>query len=216
MGKTLIAVPCMDAVPAKFAYSLAMLRKVGECALTFEIGSLIYTSRDNIAKKALSMDADFILWLDSDMEFAPDLLERLMAHMEKDESVDMVTGLYFRRVPPFTPVLFDRLDVEKRGDRDVCLWTEYKKLPKKKPFEVGGCGFGCVLMRTDVILNVQGKFGRMFTPMASVGEDLAFCWRARQCGHKIICDPAVTCGHVGNVTITKEFFDNYNNAAKRK
>ena len=48
--KTLIAVPCMDSVPSQFAQSLAMLQKVDECAIAFQIGSLIYTSRNELAK----------------------------------------------------------------------------------------------------------------------------------------------------------------------
>ena len=51
--KILICVPCMDTIPSQFAHSLATLRKVGECAVTFQIGSLIYTSRNELAKKSV-------------------------------------------------------------------------------------------------------------------------------------------------------------------
>ena len=105
--KTLIAVPCMDQVPAQFCQSLAMLKKVDECAVAFQIGSLIYTSRDNLCKKAINMGADYVFWLDSDMVFNPDVLELLFKDMEKDT---IVTGLYFRRAYPFSPVLFDTLE----------------------------------------------------------------------------------------------------------
>ena len=110
--KIFIAVPCMDQVPARFAQSLAMLKKVGECAVGFQIGSLIYTSRNDLASKAIEMDADFVLWLDSDMVFNPDLLEKMMDHF-KDPEVDFVTGVYYRRVSPFTPVIFKKLDQTK-------------------------------------------------------------------------------------------------------
>lgn len=206
MKKILIAVPCMDQIPSRFAYSLAMLKKVEECALTFEIGSLIYTSRDNIAKKAIEMEADYVFWLDSDMIFEPNTLERLLARMEEDKTIDIITGLYFRRVPPFSPVLFDRLDIDV--EKDVCFWTEFKDVPEGV-FDVGGCGFGCVLMTTDVIMNVFGRFRKMFTPLGGAGEDLAFCWRARQCGFRIVCDSTVQLGHVGTVTVTRDFFNNY-------
>ena len=75
--KTLIAVPCMDSVPTPFCRSLAMLQKVGDCAISFQVSSLIYTARDNLARKAVDMGADQILWLDSDMVFNPDLMEQL-------------------------------------------------------------------------------------------------------------------------------------------
>ena len=63
MYKILIAIPCMDQVPAPFAQSLAMIRK-GEnsCAVAFQMGSLIYTSRNNLAKKAIE-DADLVLFV---------------------------------------------------------------------------------------------------------------------------------------------------------
>ncbi len=203
--RTLIAIPCMDQVPAQFMQSLATLRKVGECTVATQIGSLIYTSRNKLAQKAIEIEADYVLWLDSDMVFPPDLLERMMDRLKKDK-LDILTGLYFRRVHPYTPVLFDKLKMVG----NVCNWTEFKELPEE-PFEVGGCGFGCVLMDAGVFLDVQGRFGNMFAPIANTGEDLAFCWRARECGYKIICDPDITAGHVGHIIVNKEFYKGLRN-----
>ena len=206
--KTLIAVPCMDQVPAQFAQSLATLNRVGDCKVAFQIGSLIYFSRNALAIRAQQMDADYVLWLDSDMIFYPDTLERLMRHMEH---VDIVSGVYFRRVSPYTPVIFDDMTIDDEGK---CHWTDYKDkdYPHDGLFEIGACGFGCVLMRTDVFLDVQAKFGQMFSPIANVGEDLSFCWRARQCGFKIYADPSIVLGHVGNMVITEEFYKSYRQA----
>lgn len=198
--KTLIAVPCMDQVPAPFCQSLAMLQKLGEVTLHMKSGALIYTSRNDLATMAIQMNADYVFWLDSDMVFKPDTLIRMMDTLKKND-LDILTGLYFRRVPPYTPVLFDRLDI----DGNVCYWSEFKDIPEGL-FEVGGCGFGCVLMKTDVFFDVQGKFGQMFAPIANNGEDIAFCWRARECGYKIYCDPTVICGHVGYSVVDDQFF----------
>ena len=205
MAKILIGVPCMDNIPARFAHSLVLLQKVGECAVMFEIGSLIYTSRNNIAKRALELEADYVFWLDSDMVFEPDTLARLYQTMQENEDIDMISGLYFRRVPPFTPVLFDRLDMD---EQQRCYWSEFKKIPDK-PFRVGGVGFGCVLMKTDRFFDIQARYNTMFAPIGNTGEDLAFCWRARECGYDIWCDPSVKLGHVGHTIITEEFYNNY-------
>lgn len=201
--RTLIAVPCMDSVPALFAQNLAMIRKVDETAVAFQIGSLVYTSRNNLAQKALQMEADYVLWLDSDMTFTPDLMERMFKTL-KEGDMDILTGLYFRRVPPYTPTLFDKL--EMRGE--ICSWSQFDHIPAE-PFEVGGCGFGCVLMKTDVFFDVQIKMGNFFAPIGNVGEDLAFCWRARQCGYKIFCDPRIICGHVGHIVVDNKFYESY-------
>lgn len=206
--KTLIAVPCMDQVPVPFCQSLALLQKVGQCVLAMKSGSLIYTSRNDLATQAVQIEADYVFWLDSDMSFKPDTLVRMMDTLQKND-LDILTGLYFRRVNPFTPVLFDKLEI--KGEE--CEWSEFKEIPDGL-FEVGGCGFGCVLMKTDVFFDVHGKFGNMFAPIANNGEDIAFCWRARNCGYKIFCDPSVICGHVGYSVVDDQFYKAFKGAAK--
>lgn len=198
--KILIAVPCMDQVPFTFAQSLSTLEKIGECKLAMKSGSLIYTSRNSLAMMAIQMDADFVFWLDSDMVFKSDTLVRMMDTLKKND-LDILTGLYFRRVPPYSPVLFDKL--EQNGE--ITEFSEFNKIPDEL-FEVGGCGFGCVLMKTDVFFDVQSKFGNMFAPMGNNGEDVAFCIRARDCGYKIYCDPSIVCGHVGYSVIDDQFY----------
>ena len=200
--KVLIAVPCMDQVHAPFAQSLALLQKPEsvDCSLAMQMGSLIYTSRNNLAQQAIQMGADYVFWLDSDMVFEPDVLIRMLKTIQEND-IDILTGLYFRRVKPYTPVLFDKLDIR----RNICSWSEFHELPDGL-FEVGGCGFGCVLMDASVFLSVQSKHGNMFAPIANNGEDIAFCWRARDCGYKIYCDPSVICGHIGKIIVDEQFY----------
>lgn len=202
--RILIAIPSMDQVPAQFAASLAMLRKTEETAVAFEISSLIYTARNTLALKAIEHKADYILWLDSDMQFAPDTLEKLYADYKADKG-DIISGLYFRRVAPFSPVLFDWLEMTAEG----CFHTEPKTIPDDI-FEVQGIGFGCVFMDIGVIIDVFNKFGTAFGPINGVGEDLSFCWRARQCGYKIVCDPSIQLGHVAHTVVDREFWETFN------
>lgn len=204
--KTLIAIPCMDQVPAHFAQSLAMLRKVGDCAVAFQVGSLVYTSRNNLSIQALNMNAEYILWLDSDMVFQPDLLERMFKVMEENK-LDFLSGLYFRRAIPFSPVIFDKLEMREDG----CHWHNAETVPTELT-EIEGCGFGCVLMKTEIIANVFGSQGDLFTPLFGVGEDLSFCWRARQAGYKLYLDPSISLGHVGNFVFNEEFYRSYSEA----
>lgn len=202
--KTLIAIPSMDQVPALFAQSLATLRHVGECSCAFQIGSLVYTSRNELGKLAIANDVDYVLWLDSDMVFDPDLMERMYKKL-RDNDLDILTGLYFRRVAPYSPVLFSGLNYTD----NKAVWTEFGDLPEDALIEVGGCGFGCVLMSTEVLMSVQAKYNTMFQPLQGLGEDLAFCWRARQCGYKIMCDTSLVCGHVGQAVVNDMFWRQY-------
>lgn len=208
MRKILIAVPCMDQVPAQFAHSLSTLTSYGipdtEISIWFNLGSLIYTSRNEIAKRALSDGADLVMWFDSDMIFNPDTLKRLLHII--DQGADMVTGIYYRRTKPYTPTIFKTMEIDDK--KEEAEWTEFESIPSE-PFEVAACGFGCVLMRTEMFVAVFAKFGNMFSPIGNVGEDIAFCWRARQCGYQIIADPTIGLGHVGYTIVTREFFETY-------
>lgn len=207
MKKVLIAVPCMDQLPAQFAHSLATLTSYGipdvEISVWFNLGSLIYTSRDEIAKRALLDEADMVMWFDSDMVFNPDTMARLMKYMD---DYDMVTGVYYRRKPPFSPTIFKTMEINLEDQS--ATWEEFDEVPGE-PFEVAACGFGCVLMKTEVFVSVFAKFGFMFSPIGNVGEDIAFCWRARQCGYKILADPSIGLGHVGQSIFTRQVFLDY-------
>lgn len=195
MKKIMIAVPCMDMVSARFAQSLATLNKVDYCVIAFQLSSLIYDSRNQLAAKAIEFECDYIMWFDSDMVFAPDTLQKLIA-----DDKDIITGLYFRRSAPFTPVIFERLDIE---DGEV-KFKNYDDYPKDELFEIAGCGFGCVLMKTDVLFDIPD--GQWFTPSIGLGEDCAFCIRAREKGYKIWCDPSVKLAHMGYVPVTESTY----------
>ena len=203
--KVFIAVPSMDTVPALFCQSLALLQRAGDTMLGFEVGSLVYNARNNLARQAIKAEADWVLWLDSDMVFSPDFLQRMLAVCQEN-NIDFLTALCFRRKPPYTPTLFDRLEKIEKG----ASYTALLSVPDGR-FQVGGCGFAGVLMSTDVLLSVASKFdGRMFDPINGFGEDVAFCWRARQCGYEIWCDSEIEMGHVGQCVVTRAFFDAYN------
>lgn len=202
--KIFIAVPSMDTVPALFCQSLALLQRAGDTTIGFEVGSLVYNARNNLARQAVKSEADWVLWLDSDMVFGPDLLQRMLK-VCTENNIDFLTALCFRRKPPYTPTLFDRLEKTDKG----ASYTALMSVPEGR-FQVGGCGFAGVLMSMDVLLSVMAKFnGRMFEPIDGFGEDVAFCWRARQCGYDIWCDSDIELGHVGNFVVTRSIFEAY-------
>ena len=203
MTKILICVPCMDQVASGFAQSLAMLKKGGnETAIMFECGSLIYDARNKLAKQAIKMQTDYTMWFDSDMIFQPATMLRLLEH-----DAPIVSGAYFRRSPPYHLVAFDKCDAEKREWTDLPFPAETVKC--------GGVGFGCVLVRTDVLFEVAAKYKTWFEPMNGFGEDLSFCYRARQCGFDVLLDPTITCGHVGHIVVNEDFYKAYANGGAK-
>ena len=210
--KTFIAIPSMDTLPALFCQSLALLKCESNTIIGFEVGSLVYNARNSLARQAIKSEVDQVLWLDSDMVFGPDLLQR-MTKVRQDNNIDMLTAICFRRKPPYTPCLFDRLE---RLDNGKVSYTSIMSVPDGI-FKVGGCGMAGVLMGLDVLISVAAKFdGKMFDPLPGMGEDVSFCWRARQCGYDIYCDTSIELGHVGQCVVTRGYFDAFNDIGGQK
>lgn len=183
--KTMIAIPCMDTVATGFCRSLVALRKP-DCEAIFAQSSLVYDSRNVLAQIAVERGFDRILWLDSDMVFNPDLYERLSKSI--DEGLDFVCGLYTTRKPPIHVTVYDDVQPGVAHPFDKCPnWL----------FEIQGSGFGAVMMTTELVRMVGEKFGRPFSPMLGLGEDLSFCYRVSALGRKMYCDGSVHLGHIG-------------------
>lgn len=195
--RLMIAIPAMDFVPVEFAESLgkltARLTRDGiDFELTFEKGTLVYMARDRLAGKAVNHGFTHVLWLDSDMVFTDGILDDL-----RFCGKDFVTGIAHSRRKPYSSCLFKDLALT-----NLTRWTvdEYPSAA----FEVAGCGFACVLIRTEIIKAVMEKFNTAFTPYPMYGEDLSFCKRAVSMGYKIYAEPSVSLGHVGHQTVWPE------------
>ena len=190
--RTLIAVPCMDTVHTLFFTSMMSLRKGADTEIAVICSSLIYNARNTLAKKAIDGGFDRVLWLDSDMVFEPDLLERLSAHI--DAGLEFVTGMYYTRRTPAEPVILEKLELITHEDG---TYTPVKKAVGNYPdglFRIAGCGFGAVMTTTDLIR----KCGWLpFFPVAGFGEDYSFCMRAREAGTELWCDGSIQLGHIG-------------------
>lgn len=199
--KTIIAIPCMDKVDTLFMSSVLGLRRPSDMLIHFDIkkGSMIYDARNEVAIDAITQESDRVLWIDSDMRFRSDMLERLSARI--DMGCEMVCGLFFKRVLPTMPVIYKRLEppiVNPDGTKtkQIEAYTDY---PENTLFEVEACGFGAVMMTTELIKAVWDAFGPAFMPLDWCGEDMAFCYKARQLGRTIWCDSSIKVGHLGQI-----------------
>lgn len=193
--KTLIAIPCMDMVHTSFVRSLVGLKLQGAVEYAIPQSTLIYDARNLIARQAVNEGFDRVLWLDSDMVFNPDLMERLGARL--DEGHEMVTGVYYTRKQPIVPVLLSRCRIVDVMGMPIPDTEHCSEIPKEL-FEIEGCGFGCVMMSTKLLKDVMDEFGMFpFYPQLGFGEDLAFCLRVQKLGRKIMCDGTIQCKHTG-------------------
>lgn len=160
--------------------------------------------RNTVAAEAAAGGAEYIFWMDSDMSFPADSIQRLLQYCERD-GYEAASGLYTHKAPPFMPHIYGREG--KKGHFRVP-----SKFPLDRPFEVAAAGFGCLLMRTSVFKRVKKPWftmeyadGRM-----KKGEDLPFCSAAKM---RMVLDPTVSCGHYRVARFGVEEFLSYNGIA---
>lgn len=203
--KTLIALPCMDMVNTEFMRSLLAMDKVGQIQYSIVQSSLIYDSRNTLAKYAIQNNCDRILWIDSDMVFDSDLMKRLSADM--DEGRDFVAALFFKRKAPIHPVIYKDVGYYKNDDGTITPAAKpYDDYPEDDIFKVQASGFGAVMVSVDLIKKVVEKYGLPFSPAMGFGEDLSFCNRVAELGVDMWCDSRIKVGHIGSGVITETIY----------
>jgi hypothetical protein len=105
-----------------------------------------YEARQKHLNNFLQSRCDFALFLDHDMYFEPDTLERLRSH-----KLPYVSGLYMRRsVNPLAPVWYRPY----RGKWPLEPWVG--PVERGKLHHIGASGWGCVLVHREVVTAVQG------------------------------------------------------------
>ena len=192
--KLLIAVPCMDYVHVDFMQSLLKLcqhlqREGVRYHAEILSGTLIYFARNTLANKAINEEFTHILFIDSDMVFDENLVETLSFCGK-----DFVCGAFQARRAPYGSCVFSSLKPVRRVKKYGI-----------EPFQVEGCGMACTMISTEILKEVQSRYGNPFDPAIiediTFGEDTAFCWRARKCGFEIWCEPTARIGHIAHVPI---------------
>lgn len=150
--------------------------------------------RNLIIEAAQQMNCTHILFIDDDMGYKPDSLNKLL---ERD--VDIVSGLYLSRVYPHQPVIFDL------ADDDGAAFPMFLTPDKKGLVPIVAAGLGFCLVKMSV-------FDKMEKPYVRLGElnvehwcdDIGFFNRVRKAGIQSYCDLYVPVGHMGSMIIWPE------------
>lgn len=145
-------------------------------------GERIFYTRAKASYHALArnelvktMQGDWLLQIDADHEFEPDVLVRLLRAMDEFKC-DVVTGLYENKNYPHPPVIYqwdDRGELRVIGD-----WPK-----EARGFAVGSCGAGTLLVKKSVFERIEQELQEEpFAIRGKWGEDHSFSLRLKQLG----------------------------------
>ena len=183
--RILIAIPCKNDIEADTFKSIYDLEVPEGYTTDFQYfyGYAVDQVRNLIADWTIK-GYDYLFAVDHDMIFPKDTLKKLLA-----ADKDVVSAVYRQRLEPQAIELYDlhhnRLDVGQLVEGVQ---------------QVGGCGFGCVLVKKEVFAAIgypQFVYHQALSHNDTFSEDMDFCKKATNKGFTIWSDTSILCGHIG-------------------
>jgi hypothetical protein len=210
-GKSVfIALPAYDfKVSLKLAISLARFTQVAsQHGIAVQIGSIcgcsvVSRARNLLAQDMLESDCDYLLFIDSDINFEPEDIMRLMA-WGSDPRKGIVAAV--PRTRSENKVYIANLDYDENHEltmnsmglvRAERVATAFM-LVRREVFVTLAAAhpeWEYYDQRSDRMLSCMFDF--MKTDEGYIGEDFLFCDRAREHGFEVWIDPSITLGHMG-------------------
>jgi hypothetical protein len=160
-------------------------------------GLYVEDNRNELAASVLDYPhVEWLLQIDTDIEFLPDVLDRMLFLAESQNIKILAASVPIGDTYPTAGFLIG--DADKPG-----TWKCLAEIPPE-PIEVDGIATAIAMIHRDVLLDIARKHGRCWftriplitsppdTPMEqkeiyNQGEDFSFCLRAREVGHSIWC-----------------------------
>ena len=143
---------------------------------------------------AAQTKGDWLLMLDCDMTFDPDLCARLVRIMYK-YNLPVVSGIYPYKSMPMFPVAFTWNEATRRHEV-IGDW------PDTECFAVDSIGAGCLLVRKTVLERMVTELhADPFEIIPPYGEDHSFFMRLKKLALKGYCAPRVRAGHISQIPL---------------
>jgi hypothetical protein len=185
-----------------------------ELFIRYQGGVRTDRNRNSILQEFIEHKMDYVLWLDADMVYPSDIIERYFDLEKLHGEMSVIGCLYFKRSDDHRPIGY--VDSGKES-------TPYRPLMpqlirKGKIYEVTGLGYGGMMVPMKVYDALRDDkwthYGKNFhNPAASVGNlthDLEFCKTVKDHGFKLFLHGSVRPGHIGEKLVTEEdFYDKF-------
>jgi len=191
-------------VPEPFCFSLAQMVQYNSEYLC-DAGEYVHYDRATVSYHAFARNTlcdrfqgDWLLMLDTDHVFDPDICARMVYLMNK-HNVEVLTGIYQYKSEPHSPVLYQK---SKDGNAFEMIgkWDDNCEL-----FEIASSGGGCLLIKKSVIKRIKEELREgAFDITPPFSEDHSFFKRLEKLNIKAYCAPGIESSHLKYKEITMQ------------
>lgn len=214
--KIFVALPAYDhKVSLKLAISLARLAQmVGEHGIGIAIGSIcgcsvVSKARNLLADEFLSTDCTDLLFIDSDINFEPEDVLRLLA-WTTDYGIAAGVPRTRKKNGNYIITLDEKADHSLSVDAMGCVKAKRVAtafmMVQRQVFETLRDGHPEWRYHDDNSgKTLTAFFDFMVTPEGYMGEDYLFCDRAYAHGFEVWVDPTIKLGHMGVIEYEGDF-----------
>ncbi len=156
-------------------------------------GAYIDHNRDRIAQRAIAEKTDYVLMIDSDMEYPHNIVDTLISRNK-----DIITCVYYTpshdwktgEMTVIRPMLFDY-------NPKTLQFRPWPKCDKKEPFKIDAVGTGIMLIKTSVFKKIKKPWFFFFERSGEImGEDLGFCLQCMANNVEVWVDPTIEVNHI--------------------
>jgi GT2 family glycosyltransferase len=184
--------------------------------IDFVSGLYIQNNRNELIDDALNFEYDWLLQIDTDEQFKPELLRQLMGFAKKD-TTPIVFGLYSSALHADGEAedAFYCIDMIYRETRNG-EYTPIAPPSDVRPFEVDAAGGGIMLIHTSVFKKMEYPWfiATYCVPIGKnrlqpMSEDIAFCRSARENGYHLWVVPLAEAVHYKTLGIKTSLFAHF-------
>lgn len=152
---------------------------------------VISHARNAAAQEAIRRGAEWLLFVDSDMDFPINMLDRL----KKCDADIACPMMWSRTIPSFLSTM--RLSKSRAKNKPSSMFEPYDGGGSEEIQDIDACGMACTLIRVSLLEKFAKKKLMPFV-MTNHGEDISFCIMAKEKFKATIrCDYKWTSGHWG-------------------
>lgn len=188
-------------------------------ATKYGTGGIVQARNDTMKQFLHATNSDWLFWIDTDMGFAPNTVDRLLeaadpverpivgglCFMNREYGPDGMGGMLTDSVPTIFQWYKGMIGSGFQAQRDY---------PRDQLIQVGGTGSACILIHRSAAEKIEAHYGRSwYSPVQSnydqawLSEDLSFCARAAAVDIPVHVHTGVSTSHFKHIWLDERYTD---------